>query len=186
MICLDHILSMSRDKVQNYIAPGLSSSIIGAKHEGGCVRLFHSSRDQQFAVTPHSHRFNFLCQVLSGSVVNRVWTSGFGISPDTRGDDFVMTELHFDKMGAYTRGLAKAVRMRPTDKEYAAGKSYSMRAEEIHSIYFRANTYVLFFEGPTQTEESVILEPLVDGKLIPTFEVSPWMFRAGSPAVVKA
>lgn len=178
MIDLEHILSMARDKVQNYIAPGLCSYIIGAKHAGGCVRLFHSTRAQQFAITPHSHRFDFQCIVLRGSVVNRKWRES---ESQTFGDEFAITELHCDGMGDYARGCCEVKRMFHLDESFSTGQQYAMKADEIHSIYFGADTYVLFFEGPIVSETSVIMEPFVDGRAVPTFEVKPWMFKKETP-----
>ncbi|QFZ84558.1 hypothetical protein GFK26_18185 [Variovorax paradoxus] len=170
-IPLEFIRSMARQPVRNYIAPGLSSYIIGAPHEGGCVRLFESEREQQFAITPHSHRFDFHCLVLQGRVTNRLWRKS------TAGDDFVETKLIFDSLGKYKRGATEAVRRVSHDTVYSAGQGYAMKAEEVHSIYFGRDTSVLFFEGPNVLNTSVILEPWVDEKAIETFRVEPWMFQ---------
>lgn len=172
MIPLDLLKSMARKTVSNYIAPGLSSSIIGEQHDGGCVRLFQSSRDQQFAITPHSHRFDFSCLVIRGTVTNRIWTQ------TDEGDVFEQSVLEFDALGKYTRGHNNfLVTCSPHDTIYTENEVYSMDAGEVHSIYFGAQTDVLFFEGPMRKTSSVILEPYVDGAVIRTFAVEPWMFK---------
>jgi hypothetical protein len=54
-----------------------------------------------------------------------------------------------------------------------------MRYNEIHSIKFSKDAIVLFFEGPTVTDSSFVLEPVVEGEYIPTMTTEPWMFRRG-------
>lgn len=56
-----------------------------------------------------------------------------------------------------------------------------MLASEVHSIHFSRGAQVLFFEGPTVADTSIILEPNVDGETIPTFRVEPWMFKRSTP-----
>lgn len=77
---LEFYKSMAHSGIHNYVVPGVSSYLIGGTPQGGegCVRLFHCERDQQEAVTPHSHRFNFHCVVLKGQVINRVWRPSEG------------------------------------------------------------------------------------------------------------
>lgn len=169
----DFLKLMAHDPVRNYIAPGLTSSLIG-KGDKGCVRLFESSRDQQFAVTPHSHRFDFFCVVIKGSVRNRLWQLATRAGG---GDPFVVTTLEFDSMGKYAPISERTAHFTHQDKVHLRGESYQMKAPDIHSIYFGADTAVLFFEGPTVRNHSVILEPCVDGVKVPTFQVEPWMFK---------
>lgn len=59
---------------------------------------------------------------------------------------------------------------------YKAGCTYSMTHDQIHSIRFDRDTQVLFFEGPQLTTQSRMLEPWVDGKVVPTFRTASWMF----------
>jgi len=54
---------------------------------------------------------------------------------------------------------------------------YSMRHDEIHSIVFGRGSQVLFFEGPEKTDKSTILEPVVKGLVIPTYENRDYMFN---------
>jgi hypothetical protein len=142
------------------------------------LRFLECSRDHQENVTPHSHRFDFQCWVLAGEVRNRVWTKGY-----SKGDRYSLSVLSYSgECGKYEKATAGNDTYFYTDATYPAGSWYSMRAGEIHSIYFARGTEVLFFEGPSLSDSSVILEPCIDGDTIPTFEVKPWMFqRPGTP-----
>lgn len=163
--------------VRNYVIPGLTSWLICKPETGGIVRLFENTRDHQEQITPHSHRFDFHCQVLSGRVRNIVWV------PDCMGDEFRESELlYFGDMGKYDTkpGLVRRWGMRVSD--YHVGQTYSMTYDQVHSIQFAKGTTVLFHEGPTKTNATKIIEPYVDGQVIPSFEVKPWMFRREAAA----
>ena len=171
----EHLQLMAHSPVQNYVLPGLTSKLIGNPSENGTVRLFECSRDHQEEITPHSHRFAFMCWVLEGEVRNRVWLE---LSHGERGDRFQLSTLTYGgDMGRYTMEEGKAGWWGYDDYHYQAGDCYSMLPHQIHSIHFARKTKVLFFEGPTISDTSVILEPVVDGKRIPTFKVEPWMFQ---------
>ncbi len=163
---------MMHSPVRNYAIPGLTSWLVGSPSPKGTVRVFECSRDHQEAIIPHSHRFDFQCWVLAGKVRNRVWTKAY-----SGGDWFTRTDLIFGDMGSYVKGGAEGHRYDFRDAEYAEGQWYSMRANEIHSIYFARGTQVLFFEGPTLSDRSVILEPWENEETVPTFKVEPWMFK---------
>ena len=171
---------MRNSRIDNYAIPGLSSSLIGG--EGfGKVRLFECSRDHQEQITPHSHRFDFVALVLRGDVRNIVWT------PHTNGDCFRVSTLTYGgEPGNYTVNSDRAhCNMIPCTSSYKEGEWYSMKAEEIHSIQFDKGAAVLFFEGPEISDWSLILEPVVDGLVIPTFKREPWMFiRGGNHAAL--
>lgn len=62
------------------------------------------------------------------------------------------------------------------DRRYGVGQMYSMRHDQIHSIQFSRGAKVLFFEGPQKSNESVIIEPVVDGMKIPTYQKLDYMF----------
>jgi len=172
-IDLTMLRQMRSGRVGNYVIPGLTSWVIGAKHDGGCVRMFYCEREHQEPITPHSHRFDFQCLVLRGRVTNRKWTFVYG----QRGDLFAKSALVFSDMGKYEKRAPVVGRYEFADEVFKEGEWYSMKAHEIHSIFFGAQTEVLFFEGPSTTDTSVILEPYVDNEVIPTFEVRPWMFK---------
>ena len=168
----DVLKQMAHSPVHNYVVPGLTSWMIGSRHEKGCVRMFVSERDQQRDITPHSHRFAFECLVLEGTVKNRLWT------PSESGDQFVVSWQEQGRMGGYSviHGAAPT-RFSFHDTVHAPGEWYGMEHDEIHSIFFSQGARVLFFEGPPVTETTRILEPWVDGKRIDTMRVEPWMFQ---------
>lgn len=173
---LDHLRMMRHSPVMNYAGiPGLTSWLIGeASLESGCVRLFECQRQHQEALVPHSHRFDLHCVVLEGAVTNRLW---YEEAPHPLSDPFIVSTLTYDSMGVYAQTFNRSSNWRTLDTVYRSGDEYSMKAEQVHSIYFARNTTVLFFEGPTTTDESIILEPCVDGERVPTFKVEPWMFK---------
>lgn len=179
---IDSLLAMAHSPVSNYVIPGLTSYLIGERSERGTVRLFHCSREHQEAITPHSHRFDFQCVVLRGSVRNRLWHRAAAYHQSA--DLFQASSLVYQgAMGNYTKEPGEIAMWTYADHYYNAGECYSMRADEVHSIYFSRDALVLFFEGPAASDRSIVLEPHVDGEAIPTMETRPWMFqRKGSAA----
>lgn len=166
--------SMLHSPVRNYVIPGLTSWLVGSPSPLGTVRFFECSRNHQEPITPHSHRFDFRCLVLSGRVTNRTWKP----APAAEGDAYCSTRLAYqDAIGHYNTEHIGIDFYRHQDRVYETGDWYGMAADEIHSIMFAKGTQVLFFEGPQVTNESFILEPHVHGETIPTFKVEPWMFR---------
>jgi len=171
--------AMKHSPIRNYVIPGLTSWMIGEKaSDGSCVRLFECERNHVEPIVPHSHRFDFACHVLEGVVTNRLW----------RKDDEPTGKRHFDaytaislkylgEVGNYSRSVIGVDEWCYQDRTYKAGERYSMKANEIHSIYFSKGAKVLFFEGPTETDSSVVLKPFVDGETIDTFKVESWMFK---------
>jgi hypothetical protein len=173
---INALLHMAHSPVRNYVIPGLTSSLIGTPSDKGTVRLFQNERKHQETITPHSHRFNFQCWVLRGSVRNRLWFRRD--HDDTNSDEYRTTQLQYSgKIGGYSVDQGGVNRWAYYDSVFTQGQCYSMRAEQVHSIFFARDTVVLFFEGPTISDSSIIIEPVVDGEVIPTFEVKPWMFR---------
>lgn len=165
---------MAHSPVKNYGGiPGLTSSLIGSPGPNGLVRLMESSRDHQEPITPHSHRFDFHCQVITGEVRNLIWTTD-----ENYGDPFQVSVLQYEgQIGKYKRIVGEVKKWRLIPQIYRAGEEYGMAAEEVHSIFFSKGSVMLFFEGPTERDSSIILEPFVDGEAIPTFKVEPWMFK---------
>lgn len=169
----DFILQIAHSPLSNYAGvPGLTSYLIGALSEKGCARVFHSLREHEEAITPHSHRFDFECFVLRGEVRNHIWTEGCGdLFSSTRmkylgtPGDFEKTEIGF---GPFKK----------TTSIYSEGEAYRMKHDEIHSINFSRGAVVLFIEGPQRTNESIILQPHVNGETVPTFEVRDWMYKS--------
>ncbi len=180
MEILKFLTAMKHSPIYNYGGiPGLTSWLIGSLSEHGAVRLMECSRTHYEPIIPHSHRFDFHCQVLAGEVRNIIWTPGSVIA-----DEYIETELtYLNRPGRYEQTHANtATRWTCKSTAYKVGEEYSMKANEVHSIFFSRDAVVLFFEGPTVTDKSIILEPFVNGEVIPTFKVEPWMFKKGVSA----
>ena len=171
------LAAMQHNKLHNYIVPGVTSSLIGGG-EHGKVRLFHATRQARDWVTPHSHRFNFTALVLAGNAHNTL----FDCTEGSGGDEWCLSTIDqvcgADGLRDYQHVRAtNATRWMQHTLSYGVGASYSMEHTEIHSIVFEKGTVVLFFEGPQVTTQSVMLEPWVNGKCLPTFRTEPWMFE---------
>jgi hypothetical protein len=177
---LDAILAaiqpMKHNRLGNYIAPGLTSHLVGGG-EFGKVRLFSAERTTMEFITPHSHRFDFTCLVLKGQVHNTIFR---------RGSDFCEPWcISTINQVCGKNGLLDYVHSRddaptfwyPTTDNWKAGDTYSMTHEQIHSIKFERGAQVLFFEGPQLQSTSLMLEPWENGKVVPTFRTEPWMFQ---------
>src|SRR6185503_18478287 len=128
-------------------------------------------------ITPHSHRFNFEALVLEGWVENTIFTksdySGDLWCKSTIGqvcDENGITNYRHERENVATRYTQKTT-------IYYKGDIYSMHFNEIHSIKFSSGAKVLLFEGIKQTHISEMLEPWVNGKVIPTFKTENWMFE---------
>lgn len=177
---LDILLVMKHSPIHNYGGiPGLTSWLIGAPHPTkGTVRLLECERNHQEPITPHSHRFDFHCVVLTGIVTNIVWTLE---EKETTENDLYERALLLYKgaPGQYEMSKRGQAYYSSHATTYWPGMTYSMEANDIHSIFFTKGTSVLFFEGPQTMDSSVILRPVVDGETIPTFKVEDWMFRRG-------
>lgn len=173
-----HLASMKHSPRHNYVIPGLTSWLVGGvdlSKGTGIVRLFTCSRDHEEPILPHTHRFNFTCVVLYGKVRNRIWWES------SSGDEYMESSVTYEGiMGQHKKTECRIDRFTFTEHEYAADEEYSMKAGEFHSIYFSKGAQVLFFEGPSDPKMlSYVLEPVVDGEVIPLFRTDPWMFRAG-------
>lgn len=176
---IDFLKSMSSEsaRIPNYVVPGLTSLLL----DRGKVRMFESSRNTEEFITPHSHRYDFHCLVLSGTVRNTRYLAQTGLPPNrNRESDFYMrSRLSYgDAPGKYTLlpGLNPTWFSRSHDV-FVQGEWYSMKHDEIHSITFERDAVVLFFEGPVVSNITYILEPFVDGGVINTFKVSDWMYK---------
>lgn len=163
----DIIDQIKESTLRNYVIPGLDSSLLKA----GKVRVFECSREHQEQITPHSHRFDILCIVLKGSVTNILWEN----NPD--GDLYQVTNLEYGGApGEYTEYPQGNKTLAPRKNKYKVGDTYSMSYRDIHSIQFSKGAVVLFLEGEDKTQVTQILEPMVNGNVIPTFKVEPYMF----------
>lgn len=179
-IQLEHIRSMAHSALHNYAIPGLTSSLLGGAIRGGTVRLFECSRQHHESIIPHNHRFDFQCLVLAGRVKNTTWLPA---EDDDEGDEYAESVLTYEgEPGHYAIAARQVRRYQSMEEIHHAGQWYGMRAQEIHSIHFDRGTSVLFFEGPTISDTTTILEPFVNGERVPTFKVEDWMFQKGSAA----
>lgn len=171
------IEAMKNNRLGNYITPGLSSHLIGGPNHGK-VRVFEASRDTTEFITPHSHRFDFTAVVLQGTAYNTIYTP---VSEKAHHDLWCCSSI---TQVCGLDGILKFIHLRdetPTcwwsnTTTYPVGSTYSMHHKEIHSIKFSKGTKVLMFEGPQLQDHSQMLEPWVDGKLVPTFRTEHWMF----------
>ena len=172
---LDTVRSMAFSTLRHYIVPGLTSQLIGIGPRGK-VRLFESERNQRDFILPHSHRFAFTCLILQGAVTNIVYRRDPG-----NGELYAEGCLRMPEGGApgdcvLTPG-AHAVAYSEQRTRYTAGATYSMRPSEVHSVAFEAGAAVLFFEGPKESDTSIILEPWANGARVPTYGRTSWMFQ---------
>lgn len=172
---LQALQGMKRSRIRNYIAPGLTSWIIGGKTHGK-VRLFTSDRDTLELITPHSHRFDFTCLVLWGRVIQVLFTR---TGRRDQGNAYAVGVLRAPTGGIgeyqFIPGEAPDY-FSVNEYEYTAGETYGMRRTEIHTIRFSKGAAVLFFEAPESADESLVLEPWSDDRRVPTFVTQPWMF----------
>lgn len=181
-LLLSQLREMTHNRLENYIVPGMESVLIGGEGHG-LVRAFSIDREARDWVTPHSHRFNFAALVLAGKVHNTLFTKA---TSGYKADDWCLSAID-QVCGA--NGIREYIHTRETEggpwhqdtKTYYPGETYSMGYNEIHSIRFERHTSVLIFEGPQIVSSSVMLEPWVNGKCVPTFRTEPWMFEKATP-----
>lgn len=170
---------MKSDRIQNYALPGLSSSLLGQ----GKVRVFEACRDIGEKITPHNHRYSLTGMVLKGSVVNTTWMTWDEQRPGA--DPYRVTRLYPEggveeaQPGQYLAQSDGAAQTVPSSRSYTEGTVYHLNSSEFHSITFSRDAVVLVFEGPVEQRCSEILQPIVDGEVVPTFRVEPWMFKKG-------
>lgn len=174
------VKSMSHNRLQNYIVPGVSSHLVGdGGTKFGKVRVFRAERDARDWVTPHSHRFDFCAIVLKGEVSNTLFEEPLHTQ---EGDEWCLSTITqvCGEKGLYDYKHLRAMdplRRVQVTTDYRAGEAYYMDYTQVHSVVFQKGTEVLILEGPQKTEVSVMLEPWVDGKCVPTFKTEPWMFE---------
>lgn len=175
---LNVLRSMQHSTLLNYVVPGLSSSLIGGSDSSGKVRMFEASLEQDRHIVPHTHRYDFTCLVLEGSVINRVWKPSKREGAKT----YMRSCMGFGRLGDASlipdSDSGEIERWEYSAVKYADGQWYSMKAEECHDIIFSKDAKVLFFEGPQRIAVSYVLQPIVCGEVIPTFKIEPWMFKS--------
>ena len=179
----DVTLTMQNAVVHNYIAPGLDSYLL---NKNDCkVRLFEMTKNQEFYISPHNHRFDFACCVLRGSVIHHLYREGLGIVKELAelGNSVNAYAVYeyvspgFDKATEYKHKLLGYEIYERETQHYSAGDWYGLRSHQFHSIEFTQGSRVLFLEGANQKATSEFLEPIVNGKIIPYFSVPDWMYK---------
>lgn len=170
----DFVLNqMAHGALGNYATPGLTSYLVGnSSPDTGTVRLFNAERETENWITPHSHRFDFACCVLQGTVENILFLPASEEAGGVFYDEGVLLPVD-GGLGKYKAKAAQGRRRyRRESRFYRENEWYAMQAHQIHSIRFSADAVVLFLEGPQKTTETRFLEP----PGVRTFKVEPWMF----------
>lgn len=162
-------------KLENYIVPGLQSTLLASSLNGGKVRVFDMTREQEYDITPHDHRYDFQCCVLAGSVTNRRYTV------IERGNKEYATHaiMQYDyAKHELDEAQAEWAEARFEDETFGVGAWYSMKATEFHAIRFSRGAKVLFIEGAEVKAWSSCLLPYVNGRICNTFIWRDWMMAA--------
>lgn len=163
----------SKTAITNYGVPGMTSRLL----DQGVLRVLTASTRQQFFVTPHSHRYDLLCLVLEGEVENILYEE----TGDGTGEEYgVMRCTYEGKKEAFKKeiGSVRKGTFVTYSNIYCEGDCYFMKANEIHTVVFEANTTVLVMEGVTRRNTTQVLLPVgADGKPIDTLQTQPWMYQ---------
>lgn len=170
--------SMAHSGVRNYATPGLSSFLIGGAEKYGKVRMFQSDRDTRDWIAPHTHRYDFLCYVISGTVENILFKEvEYGYDTELANKFAICKVTNGPKIGDYDVNHMRTAPFIESSMTYSPGETYDMTSDEYHSIRFSKGAVVLFFEGPQKQAFSYMLEPYSNGARVETFASSAWMFR---------
>jgi hypothetical protein len=171
---------MAHSCIPNYISPGLNSYLLGSDKDRqlGLLRMFENTREQEFFITPHNHRFNFACCVLQGFVTNTVYHLSDDTEPAGRSMPYRTSE--YFKATKTTEVVQSTRWYYRINNRYEVGDWYYMQHQQFHTIHFSHDALVLFLEGCHITDTSYILEPIVDGAAVNTFLVEPWMYNSGA------
>lgn len=169
---------MAHSPIRNYATAGLTSQLIGGEKYGK-VRMFTADRDTREFITPHSHRYDFLCLVIAGEVTNTLYDEENRKRPGS--NEFTVSSIEATKeFGKFWSREVRVASFTEYATKYVAGEMYEMDWKQIHSINFSKGAVVLFLEGPEQNDYSYILEPFSDGAKVPTFNTPDWMFKVKS------
>jgi hypothetical protein len=168
----DFIQKQKTSNLKNYVTPGLESELlVDAK-----VRFFTMTREQVTMITPHSHRFDFACLVIEGSVRNTIFEE------HRDGDKYLVSHImpRNGGLGQYDFDYKQnyVSTFKATTTEYKKGEWYFMTIQEFHSIQFSHDAFVMFIEGEQKTAGSRTLLPIVDGAAIDIFTTEHWMFKS--------
>lgn len=166
---------MGRGQVlENYILPGLRSVLLATHHDGGKTRVFEMEREQEAYVTAHDHRYSFSCCVLSGRVVNRLYSVREALHKDMASHALLpYSQASHSLDGERARWVVADY----SDQAYVEGDWYGMKADQFHSITFSKGARVLFLEGREEKKESWCLLPYSAGRICSTFAWHDWMMK---------
>lgn len=152
------ILSMSdkSTRIVNHAEHGLDSTLLSQ----GLFRVFTANYETQVRL-PHSHKYDFACLVLKGSVLNRVY------KPIENNKFKENNELHAEycvaiqtgALGDYKFDKQYRQAFEIAEKLHGEGDWYQMTHEDIHAIRFSKGAVVLFIEGPAVTDQVEVLFP---------------------------
>ena len=169
---------MKSNTLTDYAVPGLESSLL----KNGLFRLFEANRDIEELIQPHSHRFDFMCIVLNGTVENTLYLEApynprivDSVNQWSRRELKRSTKDGFDGYLLSEDYELKGYRTRKVT--YSGGQVYGMLHSQIHSIKFSRGAKVLFIEGPEVRDFSHVIQPVSNGKEIPNFYTAKWMFQ---------
>ena len=172
-ICpVEWIKPLLKSKIPNYVLPGLESYLVDGHPE---CRVFHATRVAFSAPIPHSHRSDLRCLVLKGCAVHHVFT------PDEKGDLYSTRKMRYNgRPGNYQDDIIVeyAAPLGSKTDAYLEGDSYSLTYDQIHTVTFSRDSYILIEEGEHKTEWTQYLLPVVDGRVIGEMTVEPWMFKS--------
>lgn len=152
------ILSMADEstRIVNHVEHGLDSTLLSE----GMFRVFTANYETQVRL-PHSHKYDFACLVLKGSVLNRTYT------PIENSKYKENNELHAEycvtiqtgQLGDYKFNRQQRQAFQISEKLHSEGEWYQMTSEDIHTIRFSKGAVVLFIEGPAKTDQVEVLFP---------------------------
>lgn len=166
--------------LENYIIPGLRSTMLAKPEAGGCIRRFDMLRDQEVDVTPHDHRYDFKCLVLAGEVRHR----RYHVYPSSKDSaDYAALPYNAETHELDTespRWLAGGF----SEEVYKAGAWYGCTHHEFHSIRFSNRCAVLFWESAQRKGASSCLLPYFNGRICNTFTWREWMMAPAARAVL--
>jgi len=131
--------------------------------------IWHPTR--KYLVCPHSHKYNFYTEVLSGSVINHTYQDIpiSSICPYVNANKFVTKDLN------ESEEFLNMAHLRPTKSEsYKVGSGYYMEADQIHTLEIESNYVILLLREYRKTKVTSSLYRSFDNQLnvqiTPTYE----------------
>lgn len=163
--------------LENYVIPGLRSTLLGKTEKGGVIRIFDMLRDQEAGITPHNHRYAFDCFVLSGEVKQRLYR----VEPADEPKFAHYAKLRYDREQRKLVGEPELLVGWTEERTYRQGEWYGMTTRQYHSISFAEGSSVLFIEGPIEREDVYCIVPYSAGRVCDTLEWRDWMMGEATP-----